>query len=115
MLRFLIKLVVFMTGVLSLSVFAVETTPYGKIVGIETREWGLHVQTDFSGGSALGCPVQVGVLYMYDFNLSTQGNNANGVMSVLLAAFISGKDVSFHLYSCSSDNQRPVIGHLRVK
>jgi len=40
-----------MTGVLSLSVFAVETTPYGKIVGIETREWGLHVQTDFSGGS----------------------------------------------------------------
>lgn len=97
------------------SAFAVETTPYGKIVGIETREWGLHVQTNFAGGTSLGCPVQVGALYMYDFDLSAQGSNANGAMSVLLAAFAAGKDVSFHLYSCRSGNTRPIIGHVRVR
>jgi hypothetical protein len=114
--RFLSKFIsLCIAGAFASSAFAVETTPYGKIVGIETREWGLHVQTNFAGGTSLGCPIQVGAQYMYDFDLSTQGSNANGAMSVLLAAFAAGKDVSFHLYNCRSGNTRPVIGHIRVR
>jgi hypothetical protein len=94
---------------------ALETTVYGKIVGIETRHWGFHVQTDFSAGESIGCKVNPGASYMFDLDISQQGANANGVISTLLAAFASGKEVSFLLYECRPGNTRPMIGHLRVK
>jgi hypothetical protein len=99
------------------SVFALETTVYGKIVGIETRTWGLHVQTEFSGGVSLGCPVTVGDVYMYDFIYGNTRNSELAAMekTVLLTAFSTGKDVSFHLYECNSNNTRPIIGYIRVR
>ena len=97
------------------SSYALETTVYGKIVGIETRNGNMHVQTDFSGGASLNCGVTAGTLYMYDFLSSEQGEGADFVRSVILSAFIAQKDVSFHLYKCNSNNARPVIGHVRIK
>lgn len=114
--KWIVKLIVFILPSLIGSVaFALETTSYGKIKGIETRAWGLHVQTNFSGGNSLGCPVSPGSPYMFDLVLNSQGENANAVVSVILAAFAAGKDVSFHLYECRPGNTRPIIGHVRVK
>lgn len=100
----------------STSVYAdIETTAYGKIVGIETRGEDMHVQTNFAAGSKTGCVVSVDDIYMYDFDASKQGDGAKFVQSVILAAFAAGKDVSFHLYECNSNNSRPIIGHVRVR
>lgn len=98
---------------LSSTIYALETTPYGKIVGIETRAWGLHVQTDFSAGSKLNCPVSTGQTYMFDFILSRNVGNSKFIQSSLFAAFISGTPVSFHLYECNG--ARPIIDHVRLK
>jgi hypothetical protein len=92
-----------------------QTTPYGQIVGIETRGQNMHIQTNFSSGDKLGCAVSVGAIYMYDFSAAKQGDGDQLVQSVLLAAFMAGKDVSFHLYECNTSGSRPVIGHVRVK
>lgn len=92
-----------------------ETTPYGRIVGIETRQANMHVQTDFPAGTKLGCPVNVGSTYMYDLIVAEQGEGADTVTSVILAAFMAGKEVSFHLYQCNGSSTRPVIGHVRVR
>lgn len=96
---------------------AVQTTPYGKIVGIETRDWGLHVQTDF-GFDKMGCLATVGALYMYDFhygNTMNSSDKASVEVSLLFAAFAAQKDVSFHIYSCIEHGTRPLIGFIRVK
>ena len=69
----------------------------------------------FAGGSKLGCSVIPGAVYMYDFDANTQGEGTNFVKSVLLAAFVSGKEVSFHLYQCNNTKSHPVIGHVRIK
>ena len=44
--HFITLILVLITAPIAL---AVETTPYGRIVGIETRGGNLHVQTDFCG------------------------------------------------------------------
>jgi len=100
---------------LSNKAYALETTAYGKITGYETRDWGLHVQTNFAAGSSLGCPVLPGSSYMYDLRIDTQGLNYNAVVSSIMSAFMAGKDVSFHLYECIPGNARPIIGHVRVR
>jgi hypothetical protein len=110
------KLFGFLLFLVSLNSLAgLQTTPYGKIVGIETRQGSMHVQTDFASGDKLGCFVGVGTTYMYDFDPKKQGEGVAFVQSVILAAFAAGKDISFHLYECNSSNSRPVIGHVRVK
>ena len=100
----------------STTVYA-ETSVYGKIVGLEARDWGMHVQTDFAAGGSLGCGVSVGAEYMYDFQYGNSMNSPSAAMekSMLLSAFTLGKDVSFHLYSCNSSKSRPVIGYIRLK
>jgi hypothetical protein len=91
------------------------TTAYGKITGIETRDWGLHIQTSF-GYSREGCEAIVGGTYMYDF---VYGNNMNSSssatveVSILLAAFAAQKNVAFHIYDCNTS--RPKIGYILVK
>ncbi len=105
---------VFVVG--TLWVFAVESTNFGKIVGIETRSWGLHIQTDFAAGTASGCPVNVGDTYMYDFRIDNPNNSsptANAELSIILAAFAAQKDIAFHIYGCSGT--RPLIGYLRLR
>ena len=95
---------------------AMETTSYGKITGFETRSWGMHVQVDFSVGAPIGCKVDPGAAYMLDLNKSNINQNGEGyefAQSLILAAFVAQKPVSFHLYSCASG--RPQIGHIRVK
>ncbi len=95
---------------------ALETTPYGKIVGIETRAWGMHIQVDYTVGSTLGCKVDPGAAYMLDLNkasISQTGENYELVSSTILAAFMAQKDVSFHLYQCGPS--RPIVGHVRVR
>ncbi len=92
---------------------ALETTVYGKITGIETRAWGLHVQTDFAGGQSLNCGVTPGQTYMYDFLLSRNVENAEFIQATLLTAFTAGLDVSFHMYVCNGP--RPTIDHVRIK
>ncbi len=88
---------------------------YGKIVGIETRDWGLHVQTDF-GYEMTGCEAVVGGTYMYDFvyaNNMNSSDSASVEVSMLLAAFASGKSVAFHIYDCNTS--RPKIGYILIK
>ena len=95
---------------------ALETTVYGKIVGLETRAWGMHVQVDFPVGQKAGCPVSPGTMYMLDLSetkVSQTGGNYDFVQSVILASFMAQKEVSFHIYECGSS--RPIIGHVRVK
>jgi hypothetical protein len=90
-------------------------TEYGKIVGIETRAWGLHIQTDF-GFSMTGCEAVVNQPYMYDFVYSNNMNSsvdAKVEVSIIFAAFAANKDVSFHIYDCNTS--RPKIGYIRVK
>ena len=97
------------------SVNSFAATSYGKIVGIETRTWGLHIQTDF-GYSMSGCEAVVGAQYMYDFEYANDKNSsetANVEVSILLAAFAAGKDVAFHIYSCNTS--RPKIGYILIK
>ncbi len=108
--RILLFLSLFISSVSS----ALETTAYGKIVGIETRGSAMHVQTDFSAGTTMGCAVSVGGVYMFDFLPTDDMTGDNFVRSVILSAFMAGKDVSFHLYKCNGGNTRPVIGHVRV-
>lgn len=99
-----------------LIVSAMETTPYGKITGIETRPWGMHVQVDYAAGKSIGCEVRPGMAYMLDLNeskVNQNGENYELSQSLILAAFLAQKDVSFHLYECGS--QRPYIGHVRVR
>ncbi|WP_096086614.1 hypothetical protein [Agaribacterium haliotis] len=96
---------------------ATETTPYGKVTGIESRSWGLHVQVDFQVGQALGCAVNPGAMYMLDLSeakVSKDGGNYEFIQSAVLAAFIAQSDISFHLYECNPSN-RPYIGHIRLK
>ncbi|CCN34329.1 exported hypothetical protein [Vibrio nigripulchritudo SO65] len=98
--------------------FAVhEQTPYGKIVGIESRSWGMHIQTNFSGGDKNNCPVKVGDTYMYDFNYLNSNNSpgASAEVSMLLAAFASQSDIGFHIYGCNGAGNRPVIGFIRLR
>ena len=113
---FFLVCLVFFTFVNSAS--AVQTA-YGKIVGIETRPWGFHVQTDFAfpGAENINCSCNVGAVYMYDFYIdnSTNSPGASMEISTLLTAFAAGKDVAFHIYGCASGNTRPVIGYILVK
>lgn len=114
------KLALFIFSLVFLPVnvaMAYETTAYGKITGIESRIWGLHVQTTFSGGGSLGCQVNVGETIMYDFRDDNTRNSpdAKTEKAMLLAAFVAGKDVSFHLYECNSGGTRPIIGYIRIK
>lgn len=91
------------------------TTTYGKIVGIEARNWGLHIQTDF-GFSMAGCGAVVGQTYMYDFvynNAMNSSINAQVEVSLLFTAFAANKDIAFHIYDCNSI--RPKIGFILVK
>ncbi|TVZ40937.1 hypothetical protein P886_0272 [Alteromonadaceae bacterium 2753L.S.0a.02] len=101
---------------IAFSPVALSATPYGKIVGIEAREWGLHIQTDF-GWNDLGCSVNVGDTYMYDFRYDYTRNSTDSKTEVamLLAAFTAQQSVSFHIYECTPDNKRPIIGYIRIK
>jgi len=104
----------------SFTAFAGGTTSYGKIVGIETREWGLHIQTDFPF-TFTGCSATVGALYMYDFRYdgvrNNQASSTIGSMetSIILAAFAAQQDISFHIYECHDTSSRPLVGYIRVK
>ncbi len=92
-----------------------STTAYGKIVGIETRPWGLHIQTDF-GFSMDGCAATVGATYMYDFAYTSDKNSsplASAEVSILLAAFAAQKNIAFHIYECNGT--RPKVGYILVK
>lgn len=103
------------TALIVLSGEAVAATAYGKIVGIETRDWGLHIQTDF-GYSMSGCQAVVNEEYMYDFLYANSMNssvNASSEVSLLFAAFAANKSVSFHIYDCNGP--RPKIGYIRIK
>jgi hypothetical protein len=93
----------------------IETTPYGKITGIETRSWGMHIQVDYAVGEKLGCKIEPGATYMLDLHkdkVSHDGGNFDLVQSMVLAAYMANKDISFHLYECLA---RPQVGHVRVR
>jgi hypothetical protein len=94
-----------------------ESTDFGTIVGIETRDWGLHIQTDFSTRDMSDCPATAGSTYMYDFVYSSHynGESASDEVSVLLATYASGGKVAFHIYECNSGGNRPLIGFIRLK
>lgn len=101
---------------------AVGSTGYGKIVGIESRAWGMHIQTDFgyvpSTNSGLNCSATVGNTYMYDFRYDSIRNGpGEGKVgaSMILAAFLSQKEISFHLYECHNGGERPLVGYIRLK
>jgi hypothetical protein len=108
------RVLLFLSLFISSLCSALETTAYGKIVGIETRGGAMHVQTDFAAGTTMGCAVAVGTMYMFDFVPTDDVVGDNFVRSVILSAFMAGKDISFHLYACNGGNSRPVIGHVRV-
>ena len=116
------KKIFFLVGVVLFgfinSAAAVQTAT-GKIVSIETRAWGLLVQTDFgfSGATGIDCAVNVGATYMYDFLYARAGNSPDASMekSILLTAYTTGRDISFHIYECNSNNNRPIIGYIRLK
>lgn len=100
------------------SAYAAETTPYGKITGIETRDWGLHVNVDYALGASLGCPSSPGDVYMLDLHkdyVSINGGNFEAVQASVLSAFMAGREISFHLYTCRSSNDRPYVGHVRIR
>ncbi len=112
--RFILKLIslsfIFLSGT---SVAA--TTSYGKIVGIETRAWGLHIQTDF-GFSMEVCEAVVGETYMYDFVYTSDRNSSESAsveISIIMAAFAAKKDIAFHIYECNST--RPKVGFILLK
>ena len=91
------------------------TTTYGKIVGIETRPWGLHIQTDF-GFSMGGCEANVGATYMYDFAYASDKNSsqsASAEISIILAAFAAQRNIAFHIYECNGP--RPKVGYILLK
>ncbi len=95
--------------------FAVhEATAFGKIVGIESRDWGMHIQTDFAGGASNGCPVNVGDTYMFDmkYDNSRFGGDASDEISMILAAYASQTKIAFHVYGCNGS--RPEIGYIRL-
>ncbi|MGH1487581.1 MAG: hypothetical protein ACRBCI_15310 [Cellvibrionaceae bacterium] len=94
---------------------ATESTTFGKIVGIESRPWGFHIQTNFAAGAANNCPVNVGDPYMYDFrhDNSNNGTTSSDEVSMLLAAFAAQTDIAFHIYGCNGT--RPLIGYIRLK
>lgn len=96
---------------------ATESTSFGRITGIETRDWGLHVQTTFGAGAANGCSVSVGDGYMYDFRHDNvnNGTESSDEVSILLAAFAAQSNVAFHIYGCNSAVSRPLIGFIRLK
>ena len=92
-----------------------DTTTYGKIVGIETRAWGLHIQTDFSFAMA-GCEAVAGKTYMYDFVYSNYMNStadAKVEASIILSAFAANKDIAFHIYDCNG--VRPRVGYILIR
>ena len=90
------------------------TTAYGKIVGLETRQWGMHIQTDF-GFTMEGCSAVVGGTYMFDFIYNSDKNSpsASIEVSVILAAFAAKQDIAFHVYDCNTS--RPKIGYILLK
>jgi len=94
-----------------------ESTPFGKITGIESRPWGMHIQTTFAGGAANNCPVSVGATYMYDFRYDNPNNgvSANDEVSMILSAFTAQSDIAFHIYGCNDAGNRPLIGYIRLK
>ncbi len=103
----------------SISCLAGTTTGYGKIVGIETREWGLHIQTSFGfSHESFNCEAVVDGTYMYDFlydNSMNSSSSASIEVSVLLAAFAASKDVAFHIYDCNVDGGRPKVGYILIR
>lgn len=102
----------------SLSAQAVEHTLWGKITGMETREWGLIVNVDFSVGQSLGCPrtpSDTYMLYLHETYSSNGGGNFAAVQSSVLTAFASGSDIAFHLYQCTVSGGVPYIGHVRLR
>jgi len=107
------KLLSFSLIILSCSTIA-STTNYGKIIGIETRSWGMHIQTDF-GFTMEGCSAIVGGAYMYDFVYNNDKNSpsASAEISIILAAFAANKDIAFHVYDCNSS--RPKVGYILLK
>jgi hypothetical protein len=117
--KILIRLTGLLFFVITTSTASAYETAHGKIVGIETRPWGLHIQTDFQfpGSTGISCPVNVGDTYMYDFRYDSPRNSADANIekSILLAAFSAGKDVAFHIYECNSSESRPLIGFIIVK
>ena len=94
-----------------------EQTVYGKIVGIESRPWGMHIQTSFAGGEKNNCPVKVGSTYMYDFQFANSNNSpgASAEIAMILAIFASQTDVAFHIYGCNDGRTRPVIGYILMR
>jgi len=109
------KILLTILSLISLSAGAAETTPYEKIVGIETREWGMHVQVDFTVGKDIGCEVLPGTTYMLDLHRDFIGGAGNFdlTQSMIMAAFMANKSVSFHLYQCNAST-RPYVGYVRV-
>ncbi|ALO42750.1 hypothetical protein [Pseudoalteromonas phenolica] len=108
----------FLISLVSLKAVAVhEQTAYGKIVGIESRPWGMHIQTNFAGGAKNNCPVKAGDTYMYDFKYENSNNSpgASAEISMILAAFASQSDVAFHIYGCNEDGRRPVVGFILMR
>lgn len=111
-------IIVLATLLLSLNASAAsETTSYGKITGIESRTWGMHIQTTFGAGGPNNCKVSPGDTYMYDFrhDNSRNGTDSTEEVSMLLAAFSAQTDISFHIYSCNQSNNRPLIGYIRLR
>ncbi len=102
---------------MSLKTYAAhESTVFGKIVGIESRSWGMHIQTDFAGGASNGCPVKVGDTYMYDFVYANNnfGDDPSDEISMILAAYASQTKIAFHIYGCNSNSNRPSISYIRL-
>lgn len=94
-----------------------ESTVFGKITGIESRSWGMHVQTNFAGGGPNGCPVTVGQTYMYDFrhDNNNNGSDSSDEVAMILAAFAAQSDIAFHIYGCNDAGNRPIIGYVRLR
>lgn len=112
------KLIFILLAIASSNALAVhQATPFGKIVGIESRSWGMHIQTDFGIGDANNCAVEVGDTYMYDFRFdrsSFSGEDASDEIAMILAAYASQTKIAFHIYGCNDGGSRPVIGYIRL-
>ena len=109
--------VMLMSIATNVSMAAHEQTVYGKITGIESRSWGMHIQTDFAAGKSNGCEVTPGMTYMYDFQYANNnnGDSADDEIAMILTAFSAHSDISFHIYGCNSANNRPVVGYIRLR
>ncbi len=110
--------IVLMALLASISTYsAIESTPFGKIVGIESRSWGFHIQTNFGAGGPNNCAVNTGETYMYDFrhDSSRNGNDSSDEVSMILAAFAAQLDIAFHIYGCNEAGTRPLIGFVRLR